>query len=60
MSTRRSPKTKPTWWDGLVAAAVILLAVIVAVGFYAPKRENGPLTVVISANGEVIEQGSLL
>ena len=57
---RRSPETKPTWWDSLVAAAVIALAVIVAVGFYAPKGGNGPLTVVISAGGEVVEQGTLL
>ena len=54
------PKTKPTRWDGLVAAAVILLAVIAAIGFYAPKKAGGPLTVVISAQGEVLEQGTLL
>ena len=60
MPTRKSPKTKPTWWDGLVAAAVIVLAVIVAVGFYAPKDGNGPLTVVISAEGKTLEQGTLL
>ena len=60
MSTRKSPKTKPTWWDGLVAAAVIVLAVAVAAGFYAPKGGKGPLTVVVSAGGDVIEQGTLL
>ena len=60
MSTRKSPKTKLTWWDGLVAAAVIVLAVAVAVGFYAPQKAGGPLTVVISAEGEVLEQGTLL
>ena len=60
MSTRKLPETKPTWWDGLVAAAVIALAVIVAVGFYAPKKADGPLRVVISAEGETLEQGTLL
>lgn len=60
MSTRKSPKTKPTWWDGLAAAAVIVLAVAVAAGFYAPKKANGPLRVVISAEGKTLEQGALL
>lgn len=60
MSTRKLPETKPTWWDGLVAAAVIALAVIVAAGFYAPKKADGPLRVVISAEGETLEQGTLL
>ena len=60
MSTRKLPETKPTWWDGLVAAAVIALAVIVAVGFYAPKKADGPLRVVISAEGKTLEQGTLL
>lgn len=60
MSTKKSPETKPTWWDGLVAAAVIALAVTVAVGFYAPKGGNGPLTVVVSAEGNTLEQGTLL
>ena len=59
MSTRRSPKTKPTWWDGLVAAAVIALAVVVAAGFYAPGKGTGPLTVVISAGGKTLEEGTL-
>ena len=60
MSTRKSPKTKPTWWDGLVAAAVIALAVAVAAGFYAPKKAGGPLRAVISAEGKTLEQGTLL
>ena len=60
MSTRKLPETKPTWWDGLVAAAVIALAVIVAAGFYAPKKADGPLRVVISAEGKTLEQGTLL
>ena len=60
MSTRKSPETKPTWWDGLVAAAVIVLAVAVAAGFYAPKKAEGPLRAVISAEGKTLEQGTLL
>ena len=60
MSTRKSPKTKPTWWDGLAAAAVIVLAVAVAARFYAPKKADGPLRVVISAEGKTLEQGALL
>ena len=60
MSTRKLPETKPTVWDGLVAAAVIALAVIVAVGFYAPKTAHGPLTAAISVAGEEVERGTLL
>ena len=60
MTSRPLPETRPKIWDGLVAAAVIALAVIVAVGFYAPKKADGPLRVVISAEGETLEQGTLL
>lgn len=60
MSTKRSPELKPTLWDAFAAAAVIALAVIVAVGFYAPKRSSGRLNVIISAEGKVLEQGTLL
>lgn len=60
MTSRPLPETRPKIWDGLVAAAVIALAVIVAAGFYAPKKAGGPLTVVVSAEGNVLERGTLL
>jgi len=53
-------KTRPTPWDALVAAAVVLLGVLVAVLFYGPKAgSDGPLTCVVSVGGEVVDSAPL-
>lgn len=48
-------KLKPTLWDGLVIAAVIAMAVIVAVVFYGNKANGGDLTAVVSVGNEVVD-----
>ena len=39
-----SPKLRPTWWDGAVAALVAALAVLSAVWYYGGLESSGPLT----------------
>lgn len=58
MTTKYSPPDMhPKAWDFLVAAAVLLLAAAVALGFYGPKlSQNDDLTVVISMGDEVVER----
>lgn len=53
---KRSPNLRPTPWDGIVAAAVVLLAA--ACVFSAQTLSNGTdaLTVVISTDGQVTER----
>lgn len=60
MTSRSSPNLKPTLWDALVVLAVIVLGVAVALTVYGDKGTDGALTVVISAQGETLEQGTLL
>ena len=57
MRSKSSPaKTRPTPWDALVVAAVVLLAALVAILFYGPKAHaEGPLTCVVSVGGQVAD-----
>lgn len=60
MTSRQLPKLKPTVWDALVVALIIALGVIVALGFYGGRRAaDGPLSVVVSANGAELARGTL-
>ena len=59
MTSKPSPKLKPTLWDVLVVLAVIVLGVVVALAVYSGKTAGGQLTVVISAEGKTLEQGTL-
>lgn len=59
MSSKPLPKLKPTAWDTLVVALVVLLGAVAAVGFYGGKGQGGVLTVVISADGEELARGTL-
>lgn len=60
MTSRQSPKLKPTVWDALIAAFVVALGVIVALTFYGGHRSSdGPLSVVVSANGAELARGTL-
>lgn len=55
-SSSSIPKTRPTPWDALVVAAVLLLAALVAVLFYGShRRANGPLQCVVSVGGQVVQ-----
>lgn len=56
MTSRSSTvKLKPTVWDGVIAAAVIAIAVIVAVVFYGNKTYSGELCVVVSVGNRVVD-----
>ena len=56
MTSRSSTvKLKPTVWDGVIAAAVIAIAVIVAVVFYGNKTYSGELRVVVSVGNRVVD-----
>lgn len=54
---RLFPKLRPNGWDGLVAAAVVLLAVVCAAAFWVRgKTAQGELMVVVSIDGEEAER----
>lgn len=55
MTSRQSPKLKPTPWDAIVAAAVIALGVLVAVTFYGGKSADHVLKCVVSAGSEIVD-----
>lgn len=60
MTSRQSPKLKPTVWDALVVALVVALGVIVALIFYGGHRSfDGSLTVIVSADGAELARGAL-
>ena len=61
MTTKYSPpELRPKKWDIVVAAVVLVLAVLVAVGFYGPKLgQSDHLRAVISVGDEVIERVDL-
>ena len=50
-----SPKLRPTWWDGAVAALVAALAVLSAVWYYGGLESSGPLTATILHRGQVVQ-----
>ena len=50
-----SPKLRPTWWDGAVAALVAALAVLSAVWYYGGLESFGPLTATILHRGQVVQ-----
>ena len=58
MRSNSSPvKLRPTPWDALVAAAVILLAVAAALITYTPRADAGQaLTVVVTADGDELRR----
>lgn len=55
MTSRPLPELKPTWWDGFIVAAVLLLAAIVVAVFYGDKVADADLTVVVSVGGETVD-----
>ena len=61
MTTKYSPpELRPKKLDILVAAVVLILAAVVALGFYGPKLgQSNHLTAVISVGEEVIDRVDL-
>ncbi len=61
MRSNSSPaKTRPTPWDALVVAAVVLLGALTALLFYGPKAHaDAPLTCVVSVGGQVADAAPL-
>lgn len=60
MTSRQLPKLKPTVWDALVVAFVVVLGVIVALSFYGGRQNaDGPLSVVVSADSAELARGTL-
>ena len=55
MSLKPSPKLRPVGWDLLVVTAVVILAVAVGISLLG-AAESGPLTAVISADGQPEER----
>lgn len=56
MTSRSSTvKLKPTVWDGVIAGAVIAIAVIVAAVFYGRQARGGALTAMVSVGGQVVD-----
>lgn len=58
MRSKSSPvKLRPTPWDALVVAAVILLAIAAALVTYTPRADaDQALTVVITADGDELRR----
>lgn len=53
---KRSPKLRPTVWDGLVVLLTLVLAVGSAFFIWGGEKTTGELTVVVSVDGEEVER----
>ena len=53
---RRSPKLRPTLWDGVVVLLTLALAIGSAVAVWGGQEDTGELTVVISVDGAEVER----
>lgn len=56
---KRYPELKPTRWDALVVAAVVLLALALGARPFLQARQDGALTVVVSIDGREVERAAL-
>ena len=56
---KRSPKLRPSIWDGLVVCAVILLAVIGMATIWAGDDSTEERAVVVSVDGEEVDRIAL-
>jgi len=56
---RRSPKLRPTLWDGLVVLLTLALALSSAWFVWGGAQDTGELTVVVSVDGEEVERWPL-
>ena len=55
MRMKLSPKLRPNGWDGLMAAGVLVLAALAAL-LWTGGGGSGPLTAVVSVDGEQVDQ----
>ncbi|MBR4098790.1 MAG: NusG domain II-containing protein [Clostridium sp.] len=53
---KRSPKLRPTLWDGLVVLLTLALAIGSAFIVWGGQEQAGELTVVISVDGQEVER----
>jgi len=53
---KRSPKLRPTPWDGLVVLLTLVLAVGSAVFIWGGETDTEELTVVVTVDGEEVER----
>jgi len=53
---KRSPKLRPTLWDGLVVLLTLALAVGSAFFIWGGEKTTGELTVVVTVDGEEVER----
>lgn len=53
---KRSPKLRPTLWDGLVVLLTLALAIGSAFIVWGGQEQTGELTVVISVDGQEVER----
>ena len=53
---RRSPKLRPTLWDGLVVLLTLALAIGSAFIVWGGQEDTGELTVVVSVDGVEVER----
>ena len=53
---KRSPKLRPTLWDGLVVLLTLALAIGSAFIVWGGQEQTGELTVVISVDGQDVER----
>lgn len=56
---RRSPKLRPSLWDGLIVCVVVLLAVVGMVTIWAGDDTAGEAVVVVSVDGEEVDRLAL-
>ena len=56
MPMRRSPKLRPTLWDGLVVLLTLALAVGSAWVIWGGQEDTGDVTVVVSVDGVEVER----
>ena len=56
MSMNKSPELKPTKYDALVVAAVLLLAAAFGARYWFAPADGGTLTAVVSVDGVVVER----
>ena len=56
MRMKSSPKLRPNGWDALAAAVVLALAVVCGALFWTGGEKAGPLTAVVSADGEPVDR----
>ena len=56
---KQSPKTRPTWWDGLVVLLVVLFTVASAATIWGQQQQTDRVTVVVSIDGEEVDRYDL-